>query len=143
MGGHTDEFERPGPYDMFNRSALSIERKQTMNIRTVILSVGLALVFLFAARLAIANTKVVDEPSSQPAGVVAAPGQTSNQNNSHIPSYRSRLADCFDVPLREAAACQNTSEPAAPSYRSRVDECFDVPLSELASCRDGSRALAP
>lgn len=113
-----------------------------MNIRTVILSAALALVFLFAARLVIAETKVVSETLSQPANVLAAPESPSNQNNAPIPSYRSWLGKCFDVPVSELTSCQSASQIPVSSYRFRQDECFDVPLSELASCRNGYQASA-
>ena len=114
-----------------------------MNIRTVILSAALALVFLFAARLVTAERKVVSETSSQPASVLAAPEPPSSQNNAPIPSYRARLGDCFDVPVSDLTSCQNTSQAPVSPYRSRPDECFDVPVSELASCSNGSQAPAP
>ena len=113
-----------------------------MNIRTVILSVALALVFLFAARLAIAEPKVVSETLREPAGILAAPEPRSDQNNAPAPFYRSRLGECFDVPVSELAGCQNASQVPVPSYRSRLDECFDVPVSELASCRNANQASA-
>jgi len=64
----------------------------------------------------------------------------TNQNTAPIPSYRSRLDECFDVPLSEAAVCRTESQPLVPSSRSRLDECFDVSVSELAGCRDASQA---
>ena len=70
-------------------------------------------------------------------------GPVTNQNKAPIPSYRSRLDECFDVPLSEAAACRTESQTLVPSYRSRLDECFDVSVSELASCRDASQAPIP
>ena len=114
-----------------------------MNIRTVILSAALTLVFLFAARLVIAETKVVSETLSEPASVLAAPEPRSDQNNAPAPSYRSRLGECFDVPVSELADCQNASQILDSSYRSRLDECFDVPISELAGCRNTDQGSAP
>jgi hypothetical protein len=55
--------------------------------------------------------------------------------------YRSPLDVCFDVPLKDAAACRSAGQayaPAAnptPAYRSPLDECFDVPLKDAAACR--------
>jgi len=143
MGGHSDEFNRPGPYDMFNHSASEIERKKTMNIRTVILSAALAFVFLFVARLVTAGTEVVSDPLSEPASVLADPKGSSNQNHTTISSYRSPLDECYDVPLREAASCKNASQAPVSSYRSPLDECYDVPLRELASCRNADQASVP
>lgn len=114
-----------------------------MNIRTVILSAGLVLVLLFAARLVTAGTKVVSDPLSESVSVLAAPEQSSHQNNAPISSYRSPLDECFDVPLREAASCRNASTVPIFSYRSPLDECFDVPLRELASCRTADQASTP
>jgi hypothetical protein len=114
-----------------------------MNIRTVILSVALALGFLFAARLAIAEPKVASDALSEPASVLAAPEPPSDQNNAPAPSYRSRLGECFDVPVSELAGCQNASQVPVSSYRSRLDECFDVPVSELAGCRNADQGSAP
>ena len=114
-----------------------------MNIRTVILSAGLVLILLFAARLVIAGTEVVSDPLIEPVSVLAAPKEASNQHNTLLPSYRSRLDDCFDVPLRETGSCQDASQVPVSSYRSRPDECFDVPLNELASCRNTNQGSAP
>jgi hypothetical protein len=122
---------------------LYIWKGKTMNIRTVILFVALALGFLFAAPLVIAEPKVVSEALNEPASVLAAPEPRSDQNNAPVPSYRSQLGECFDVPVSELASCQNANQAPVSSYRSRIDECFDVPVSELASCRNGYQAPAP
>ena len=56
--------------------------------------------------------------------------------------YRASLDECFDVPLKDAAACRSHTQafapPAAeptPPYRPSSDECFDVPLKDAAACR--------
>jgi hypothetical protein len=67
-------------------------------------------------------------------------GPAADQDKAPISSYRSRLDECFDVPVREAAACRAEKQTLAPSYPAHLDECFDVSLSELASCREASQA---
>ena len=60
---------------------------------------------------------------SSPAAVVARP-----------PSYRSRMGQCYDVPLQEAGSCLASAAESATGdprfYSPGPDECFDVSLSE-------------
>lgn len=114
-----------------------------MNIRTVFFSAALLLVVLLAARLVTGGTEVVSDPLDEPVSVLAAPDQSANDQPASMPSYRSRLGECFDVPVSEAATCQNANQAPVPSYRSRLDECFDVPVSELASCRNEGQVSDP
>jgi hypothetical protein len=114
-----------------------------LNIRTISLSVILALVLVFTVQLVNARTEVVSDPASDSASVYNEQEQSANQNKAPIPAYRSPLDECFDVPLREAASCHNASQAPVPSYRSPLDECFDVSLREAASCRNASEAPAP
>jgi hypothetical protein len=114
-----------------------------LNIRTVILSVVLVLLLMVAVPLVTARTEIVADPSSHPASVLNNQEQSASQNRAPIPSYRSPLDECYDVPLREAASCRNTSQPPVPSYRSPLDVCYDVPLREVASCRIASQVPVP
>ena len=114
-----------------------------LNIRTISMSIILALVLLFAVQLVTARTEVVSNPSSDLASVLDNREQSANQNKSPIASYRSRLGECFDVPLREAAACQATSQASGIFYQLPLDECFDVSISEVTRCREASQVLNP
>jgi hypothetical protein len=112
-----------------------------LNIRTVILSATLAVFLLLAIPLATARTEVISDPAGDSASVSNHPEESADPNKAPIPSYRSRLDECFDVPLREVASCQKADQAPIPSYRSPLDECFDVPLSEAAACRTESQTL--
>jgi hypothetical protein len=114
-----------------------------LNIRMVLLSAVVLLVLGLTARLVTAGTEVVSDPSSDPARVINNQAPSASQNKAPIPSYRSPLDECFDVPLREAASCRNASQVLIPSYRSPLDECYDVPLREANSCRNASRPPIP
>jgi len=114
-----------------------------LNIRTLILSTALVVILMLTVGLVTARTEVVSDPPSDPANVLNNQEQSPNQNKAPIPSYRSPLDECFDVPLSELAACRTESQTLIPSYRSRLDECFDVSISEITSCRNASQAPAP
>ena len=114
-----------------------------LNIRTILLSAVVLLVLGLTTRLVTAGTEVVSSPSSDPARVIDNQAPSASQNKAPIPSYRSPLDECFDVPLREAASCRNASQVPIPSYRSPLDECFDIPLREASSCRNASQTLVP
>ena len=114
-----------------------------LNIRTISLSVILALVLVFTVQLVNARTEVVSDPASDSASVYNEQEQSANQNKAPIPAYRSPLDECFDVPLMEAASCHNASQAPIPSYRSPLDVCFDVPLSAATVCRLAEQADAP
>jgi len=118
-----------------------------LKIRTILLSVVLVLILALTARLVTARTEVVSDPSSGPASLIDNQDRSTNQNRAPIPSYRSPLDECFDVPLSEAAACRTESQPLVPSHRSsyryELDECSDVSLIELASCRKASQVSIP
>ena len=117
-----------------------------LNIRTVILSVVLVVVLMLTVQLVNARTEVVSDPLSDPVIVLDHQDRYDKMNKVPIPSYRSPLDECFDVPLSEAAACRTESQPLVPSHRSsyryELDECSDVSLIELASCRKASQAPA-
>ena len=115
-----------------------------LKIRTVIVSVLLAVVLMLTVQLVNARTEVVSDPLSDAASVSMDQDQPVSQNNAPIPSYRSPLDECFDVSLRELTNCRRTRQVSAPSpYRSPLDECFDVSLKEVAGCRESSHASVP
>lgn len=114
-----------------------------LNIRTVILSVVLVVLLVLAVPLVTARTEAVSKPAGELASAPDDPKAFVDQSKAPIASYRSQFGECFDVPIREVAACQNTGQAAIQVEASAVDECFDVSLSELASCRDASQASAP
>ena len=115
-----------------------------LNIRTVILSVAIVVIFVLTIGLMTVRTEVVPAPESNPAGVLENQGRSASQN--HVDSirlYRSSLGECFDVPVSEAAECHKESQASIQPYRSRLDECYDVPLREFASCRSAVQASIP
>jgi hypothetical protein len=114
-----------------------------MNIRTLTLSAVLVVILMLTVQWVTARTEIASDHSSNPASALNNQEQSANQNKASISSYRSRLDECFDVPLSEIAACHTESQSLVPSYRSRLDECFDVSLSEVASCRNESQASIP
>ena len=114
-----------------------------LNLRTIVLSVVLVLVLMLTGRLVTAGTEVVADPSSDSASVIDNQESSSDQNKASIPSYRSPLDECYDVPLREANSCRNASRPPIPLYRSPLDVCYDVPLNAAAACRLAEQASAP
>ena len=114
-----------------------------LNIRAVILSAVLLIGLIFAVPLVTARTEVASNPASDPAGAPDTTVEIANQRKEPIPSYRSPLDECYDVPLREAAGCRKTSQAPIPSYRSPLDVCFDVPLSAATACRLAEQADAP
>ena len=109
-----------------------------LNLRTIVLSVGLVLILILTVPLVAARTEVVSDPASDAASVSENQRQAADLINTYnAPSYRSQFGECFDVPIRELAACRDASQ-AEPSP---IDECFDVPLSEAAACRTESQTL--
>jgi hypothetical protein len=114
-----------------------------MNIRTIILAVVLVLILLFAAQLVTAKTEDVSKTSPDLVSVTSDKEKPANPNPAPAPLYRSRFDVCFDVPLREAAACRVEGQMLVPADRPKLDECFDVSLSELASCRNANQVTAP
>jgi hypothetical protein len=115
-----------------------------LNIRTLILSVALVVMLIFTVQLVTARTDLVSNPSSDPAAAPDKQAQSADLNNTHsVPSYRSQFGECFDVPIREVAACRSAGREPVQSSRPPLDECFDVSISELASCRNASQTSAP
>ena len=85
-----------------------------LNIRTVVLSVVLVLMLALAARLVTARTEIVSDPSSDQAIAFDNQERSADRNKAPVPSYRSRLDECFDVPLSELASCRNASQGTVP-----------------------------
>ena len=115
-----------------------------LNIRTAILSVGLVLMLLLTARLVSSKTEVVFDSFHSAASVSANQRQSADLINAYdAPSYRSQFGDCFDVSIRDLAACRGGNQAAVQANHSAVDECFDVSLWEVASCRNASQVSTP
>jgi hypothetical protein len=66
------------------------------------------------------------------------------QQDARNKSYRNPLDVCYDVPIRELAACRIAGQASVQSNRPSLDECLDVSnISERAICREASQASAP
>jgi hypothetical protein len=112
-----------------------------LNIRTIILSAVLVILLVFAVPLVTARTGAVSNPSSDLAAASDHQKQSADLDNTYsVPSYRSQFGECFDVPIRELAACRSVDQTPVQSNRPPLDECFDVSISELSSCRKASQA---
>ena len=99
-----------------------------LNIRTVILSVVLVVVLMITVQLVNARTEVASDPSSDPVIVLDNQEPSDDQYNVPIPSYRSSLDECFDVPLREAAECKDASQTITDTLSERdVRRCCGLP----------------
>lgn len=115
-----------------------------LNIRTLILSAVLMVLFIFTVGLVIVRSEVVPDPSMNVANVSKNPGETMELMNAYsAPSYRSQFGECFDVSIRELSACRDASQAILQAEVSAIDECYDVSISELDSCRNASKAPAP
>lgn len=115
-----------------------------LNIRTITLSVVLVLILMLTARMVTTRTEVVADPSTDAAGVSEIQEQSADLKNTYsAPSYRSQFGECFDVSIKDIAACRAASQAPFQSFRSPLDECFDVSISEAASCRAASQVSTP
>lgn len=114
-----------------------------MNIRTVILSVVFVVILMLTAGLVTAETKVRSDTSRNGVKPEIQEQSIDLEIRHSAPSYRSQFGECFDVSIKELAACRDESQKAAQSHRSPIDECFDVSISELTACRNESQAPAP
>ena len=85
-----------------------------LNIRTLILSIVLVVTLMLTVQLVTVRTEVVSNSSSDPVIVLETQEESGNQNTAPIPSYRSPLDECYDVPLREANSCRNASQASTP-----------------------------
>ena len=115
-----------------------------LNFRTFILSIGLAAILVFTVGLTTVRTVNIPHYSSAPASVSEIQQRPANKNDTYLaPMYRSRYGECFDVPIREVAACRRVSQTSVQTDRSLVDECFDVSLWEVTYCRKANQAPTP
>jgi hypothetical protein len=115
-----------------------------LNIRTLVLSSILVVALLLTVGLVTARTAVVSNLSSNPQDVSAVEEEPVALNSAlSVPSYRSQFGECYDVSIRDLAACRGTSQRSEQPGRPPLDECFDVSISELAGCRNPSQAAFP
>ena len=115
-----------------------------LNIRTIALSIVLVLILMLTARLATARTEAVSDPSTDAAGVSEIQEQSADLKSTYSAlSYRSQFGECFDVSIKDLAACRAASQAPLQSFRSPLDECFDVSISEVANCRAASQVSTP
>jgi hypothetical protein len=115
-----------------------------LNNRPFILSVVLVLISVLTVGLVTARTEIVSDPSSNPASVPDIQERPADLNDTYdAPSYRFQFGECFDVPIKDVAACRNVSQASVQADNSPVDECLDVSLWEVASCRKANQAPAP
>ena len=115
-----------------------------LNIRTIVLSVGVVLILMLTAQLVTVRTEVVSDPSTDAAGVSEIQEQSADLKNTYsAPSYRYQFGECFDVSIKDLTACRAASQVPLQSFRSPPDECFDVSISEVASCRAASQVSTP
>ena len=110
-----------------------------LNIRTIILSVIVVVVLLLTIPLVAAKTEVALDAAIDAAQAPESQVQSVDLEHSFSPPrYRSQFGDCFDVPIRELAACRQAGATGVSSNLPALDECFDVSLWEVASCRNAS-----
>jgi hypothetical protein len=115
-----------------------------LNIRILVLSSILVLVLVLTVGLVTARTELISNASSNPADISAAQEQSANPKAMlSTSSYRAQFGECYDVPIRDLAACRGASQSLDQPERPPLDECFDVSISELASCRNGGQAPIP
>lgn len=115
-----------------------------LNIRTATLSLGLVAILLLVVPLVVnARTERVSGFSGHP--VISGSGSSPSTSlvKPAVASYRSQFGECFDVSVRELAACRARRPAPASASARRLDECFDVSISELAACRAASQSPAP
>ena len=99
-----------------------------LKIRTVILSVTLVVILLLTVPLVAARTEVASGPSSDPVIGLNHQERYDKMNKMPIPSYRSPLDECYDVPLREAAKCRDASQSIEDSLNERYERrCCGLP----------------
>lgn len=85
-----------------------------LNIRTVILSFALVVILVVAVPLVTARTEVASNPASDPASAPDKSVEIADQRKEPIPSYRSPLDVCYDVPLSAVEACRLAEQADAP-----------------------------
>jgi len=112
-----------------------------LKIRTIILSVVLAIFLILTVQMVTAETNSASEAGTDT--VIKAESQeapTELKKTYNIPEYRSQFGECSDVSIAELAACRVENRPIV---QNDLDECFDVPLMEVASCRSADQSPAP
>jgi ABC-type cobalt transport system substrate-binding protein len=114
-----------------------------MNIRTLILSVVLVVIFTLTAGLVLVKTEFFSEASSNAAASEMQEQSVNPNEPSSAPLYRSQSGECFDVPIKDLEACRDTGQMPVQAYQSPIDDCFDVSIGEIASCRNASLEPAP
>lgn len=114
-----------------------------LNIRTIGLVLILALILTLTVQLVTAGTETKSTVANE-ANVVSEHQVSSagTENTYSLTVYRSQFGECFDVSIKDLAACRAASQGSVQTYRSRLDECFDVSLMEVASCRNESQVSA-
>ncbi len=103
---------------------------------------ALAIMAAFTVRQALATQEVVAGQSESSTALDQAVASAGSDTLIRPRPYRASLDECFDVPLKDAAACHGHTlvfappgaEPT-PEYRPSSDDCFDVPLKDAAACR--------
>jgi hypothetical protein len=125
--------------------ASSIGKEKIMlNIRTFTFSVVLVAIFVLTVALAITRPEKDSHAWSNAARVAEIQERPADINHTYrAPSYRSQFGECYDVPIRELAACRDSSQAVIQVQHSAVDECIDVSFWEIASCRKASQAPTP
>jgi len=112
-----------------------------LKIRTIVLSVVLAIFLILTVQMVTAETDSVSEVGVDT--VIKAENQgapTELGKTYSIPEYRSQFGACSDVSIAELAVCRAENRSIT---QSRLDECFDVSLMEVASCRSADQSSAP
>ena len=112
-----------------------------LKIRTIILSVVLAIFLILTVQMVTAESDFAPETETVSTDRTANQETTISSNNPYgISEYRSNFGECLDVSISELAACQAETQS---SVREPLDECFDVSLMEVASCRSADESSAP
>ena len=103
-----------------------------LNIRTLILSIALVVILMLTVGLVTAKTEVASDPPSDPVSVLDHQDRYDKMSTSDpviVLDHQDRYDKMNKVPI--------------PSYRSPLDVCYDVPLSAAAACRLAEQAPAP
>jgi hypothetical protein len=115
-----------------------------LNLRTAFLSIALVAIAVLTFGLATVWTAAIADPAGQPASEANALDHSDTRNFvDNNGRYRAQFGVCYDVPIRELAGCQQTSQVTSPAAEVPIDECYDVSIQELASCRLESQGTSP
>jgi hypothetical protein len=88
-----------------------------LNIRTLILAVVLMILLMLSVQLVTARTEVVSHPSRGSVSWLDIQEAYVDQHKAPIPSYRSPLDVCYDLPLREATDCREAKQDTLNELR--------------------------